>query len=155
MADAEIHKMDGRTGWEIDRADEAILQRVLANESRLCAIEKELFANGRPSLENRMRAYMDTAILDTRKYADDRDTHKSNSASQALMQALSIMQTDRETAREEAKRDRDRVDRLEVKQDERHEQNQARFSKLEIRLSMAVGAAAAVQVILPHIWPVR
>ena len=119
---------------------------------RLSAIEKAVCENGRPSLENRMRSFAEGLNADTRKYADERDTHKSNNASQALIQALELMKMDRQRSEEDRKEDRENVKELGEIQDKRHESNLIRFNKLETRMAAAVGAAMVIQVVLQHVW---
>lgn len=71
----------------------------------LSRLEHHVFGNGKPPLEQRLHEYIDS-----------RDSHKENNAAQMVADL-----------REETN---GRFDKQEQKQDERHEQNQAKFDRL-------------------------
>ena len=129
-----INALGGMTKEQIELYVEPIRHRVIELERAVCS-------NGKPSLEERMRAYVDTAVGGIRQYVDSRDEHKDRNARQMGMDLKDAIEHNGE-----------KLELVERKQDERHEANIKRFGLLENKIAYAIGGFAVVVVLVNHFW---
>ncbi len=141
----DIHRIGGLHKTEIELLVEGL-------RARITALEKVVCSNGRPGLEDRVTARIMAEIAALRSYVDERDIHKQNTASQAMIQLGVLIETLTRKLDTQSQKQDARYDALALKQDERHEKNEAKFNGISLKIAYASGAFAVIVVLVQHFW---
>lgn len=100
---------------------------------------------GPPSLEDRMRGYVDEKI-----------SHKENNSQQQLLQVQTILQLEQQNAQLKLEAKISAVElasaNTEKERQNNHNENSGRLNKLERNMYFAMGGLAVIDVVLRIVW---
>lgn len=129
----------GETVVNISDTVTAIREKQIANDVHMTNII------GPPSLEDRMR-----------QYVNEQDAHKTNNHQQALIQTQTILQLEQKncqlTLEAQIKAVDTRSEKTEFERAKNHEENGARFAKLERNFYIGIGALGAIEFVVKLLW---